>query len=307
MIAREYVAEGECARSVLAIVGVAESTFYYKPKAGRRGRRATTTTLDAGGTAWTEEQLVALIAAELEREFVDYGYIKITKWLQRKHKLLINKKKVYRLMSKYGLLNSKPVRSTIRKQWIKELVPNPTQPLTHLEFDIKYMHVHGCRRNAMMLTVLDVKSRFNVGWLMQWSIKKEDVVALFHDIELTMPSVSKITVRSDNGSQFISHLVREHFEAYGIEHEFTRPATPEQNAHIESYHSIVENAICQQYTFTDLRHANDVLTRWVHFYNHERIHSGIGYTSPAAYLTNNTVSLPRLLKPPTQVVSHSIN
>ena len=248
-----------------------------------------------------------MITDELEREFVDYGHIKITKWLQRTHKLLINKKKVYRLMSKYGLLSSKPVLSLISKQWIKELVPNPTQPLTHLEFDIKYIHIHGSRRNAMMLTVLDVKSRFIIGWLPQWSIKKEDVVALFHDIEITMPSVSKITVPSDNGSQFVSHLVREHFEAHAIVHEFTRPATPEQNAHIESYHSIVESVICRQYTFTDLRHANDMLTRWVFFYNHDRIHSSIGYTSPAAYLTNNNVSLPRLLKPRTQFVSHFIN
>jgi transposase InsO family protein len=307
MIAREYVAEGESARSVLAIVGVSESTFYYKPKTGKRGRRATTTTLEANGVVWTEERLVALITAELEREFVDYGYIKITKWLQRKHKLLINKKKVYRLMSTHGLLNSRPVRSTISKQWIKELVPNPRLPLTHLEFDIKYMHIHGSRRNAMMLTVLDVKSRFNVGWLLQWSIKKEDVVALFHDIQLTMPTVSKITVRSDNGSQFVSHLVREHFKTQGIEHEFTRPATPEQNAHIESYHSIVESVICRQYTFTDLRHANNVLTRWVLFYNHERIHSGVGYTSPAEYLTNNNVSLPQALTSTTQLTSFSIN
>ncbi len=307
MIAREYVAEGACARSVLVIAGVPESTFYYKPKTGTRGRRATSTTLDANGKVWTEEQLVALIVEELEREFVDYGYIKITKWLQRKHKLLINKKKVYRLMSKHGLLNSKPVRSTVRKQWIKELVPNPTQPLTHLEFDIKYMHIHGSRRNAMMLTVLDVKSRFNVGWLMQWSIKKEDVVALFQDIRLNMPTVTKITVRSDNGSQFVSHLVREHFETHGIEHEFTRPATPEQNAHIESDHSIVESVICRQYTFTDLRHANDVLTRWVQFYNHERIHSGVGFMSPAEYLATNNVSLPQALTSTTQFTRFSIN
>ncbi|KAB2892982.1 MAG: transposase [Bacteroidetes bacterium] len=114
------------------------------PKGGIRGRRATSTTLDVTGRVWTEEQLPAVIIAELEREFVDVGYITITKWLRRKHKhkLLINKKKVYRLMSKHGLLNSKPVRSTISKQWIKELAQNPTQPLTHLEFDIKSIHIH---------------------------------------------------------------------------------------------------------------------------------------------------------------------
>ena len=76
---------GACRRTVLAFVGVADSTFYYDPKAGTRGRTATTTTLDANDTVWTEEQLVALIAAELEKEFVDYGYIEITKLLQCEH------------------------------------------------------------------------------------------------------------------------------------------------------------------------------------------------------------------------------
>ncbi len=133
------------------------------------------------------------------------------------------------------------------------------------------------------------------------------MVALFEDIQRTLPMVTKITVRSDNGSQFVSHLVRDHFATHGIEHEFTRPATPEQNAHIESYHSIVESVICQQYTFTDLRHANDVLTRWVRFYNYKRIHSGVGYISPAAYLTKNNVSLPQALTSTTQFTDFSIN
>jgi len=64
-------------------------------------------------------------------------------------------------MDTHALLHSKPARSKVRKQWVKDLVPNPTLPLTHLEFDIKYMHVHGSKRNAMMLTVIDVKSRYN--------------------------------------------------------------------------------------------------------------------------------------------------
>jgi len=102
---------------------------------------------------WTETQLVDLITSELEQEFVDYGYIKVTKWLKNDHKFLINKKKVYRIMHDHALLHCRPVRSAVRKLWIKELVPNPTMPLTHLEFDIKYMHVHGNKRNAMMLTV----------------------------------------------------------------------------------------------------------------------------------------------------------
>ena len=89
-----------------------------------------------------------MIATELEREFVDYEYIEITKWLQRNHKLPINRMNVYRQMSKHRLLKRRPKRSTIRKQWIREMVPNPAKPLTHHEFEMKIMPVHGCRRNV---------------------------------------------------------------------------------------------------------------------------------------------------------------
>jgi|GEM_PF-1841128 len=67
MIAREYVKEGHSTRFVLEQTGVAESTFYYQPQQGTRDRKATTTTVDAKGTAWTEQQLVDLITAELEK------------------------------------------------------------------------------------------------------------------------------------------------------------------------------------------------------------------------------------------------
>ena len=62
--------------------------------------------------------------------------------------------------------------------------------------------------------------------------------------------------------------------------EFTRPATPEQNAHIESYHSILERVICSRYEFEDLPEAVDTFQRWITFYNYERIHSGVEYLSP---------------------------
>jgi|GEM_PF-2374809 len=56
-----------------------------------------------------------------------------------------------------------------------------------------------------------------------------------------------------------------------------------------------------------IQHANAVLTRWVRFYNQERIHSGVGYISPAEYLQRNNVSLPQELTTATQFTNFSIN
>jgi len=55
-------------------------------------------------------------------------------------------------------------------------VPKPSEAFTYWEFDIKFIYIHHLGRYAPMLSVVDVYSRYLIGWMMQWSIKKEDVV-----------------------------------------------------------------------------------------------------------------------------------
>ena len=69
---------------------------------------------------------------------------------------------------------------------------------------------------------------------------------------------------------------------------FSHVATPQANGHIESYraahrHHIVKRAVCNVYVFFDLREASEIIRRFVHFYNGERQHPGIGYLSPNTY------------------------
>ena len=124
----------------------------------------------------------------------------------------------------------------------------------------------------------------------RWS--KDDVKELFRHIFATYDMPDGVTVRSDNGSQFESEVVRSYFAEQGTIHEFTKPATPEQNAHIEAYHSILQRAVCDQYLFTDLDHARDTLDRFRDFYNFERLHSGIGYRPPSEALAAMHVHIP---------------
>jgi len=91
-------------------------------------------------------------------------------------------------------------------------------------------------------------------------------------------------VRNDNGSQFEAQNVQRYFEQKGVTQEFCKPATPEQNAHIESYHSIMESVICQQYEFENLKDIQETMNRFIDFYNFRRIHSGVGYTSPYKFM-----------------------
>jgi transposase InsO family protein len=257
--------------------------YYYRSSNAAKGRRATTHTLKSRGECVCDSDVVETIKAELAIEFIDYGYLKMTHHLRQKYGYIINRKKVYRLMKTHRLLYKPLNRLPSNKTWVQHCVPVVEKPFSFWEFDIKYMYIAAEGRNALMLTVIDVKTRIVLGWILQYSIKKRDVIKLLAQIFTCCQLPESITVRTDNGSQFEAQLVRDYLKEMNVTQEFCHPATPEQNGHIESYHSIIERSICRRYEFKNLEEAKQTLQRFVTFYCTERIHSGIGYTSPYKY------------------------
>jgi integrase len=55
------------------------------------------------------------------------------------------------------------------------------------------------------------------------------------------PQKSSLIIRSDNGPQFISHLFEESCGLLNLEHERIPTKTPNKNAHIESFHRLLED------------------------------------------------------------------
>lgn len=91
--------------------------------------------------------------------------------------------------------------------------------------------------------------------------------------------------------RFIATEVQEYFRGKNIKQEFTKPATPQQDAHIEAYHSIMESCICQRFEFNDLNEARKTLEEFRSFYNFERIHGGINFQSPYKYLLKYDIDM----------------
>jgi transposase InsO family protein len=102
-------------------------------------------------------------------------------------------------------------------------------------------------------------------------------------------------VHTATADRFIADLVQKYFKDKNVTQEFTKPATPEQNAHIESYHSIMERTICKKYQFDDIEEARNTLERFKKFYNFERIHSGTDYKSPYQFLLDRGTDMKDIL------------
>lgn len=291
LIAQDFIDQGYPITKVLKYLSIASSTYYHIPKDNpkRRGIKKSTNTVTLAGNFVNNSQVVTEIENLLGQEFVDYGYRKVTHWLRQNKNYIINEKKVYRLMKESELLNKKVKHNRSPRLWVSKLVPEPSQSLEYFEFDIKYIYIAGEQRNALVLTVIDVESRWVLGQLIDWKINKDDVKELFDKIFSFYELPKVVYVRNDNGSQFVAKSVRDYFEDRDVIQEFTKPATPEQNAHIESYHSIMESVICQKYIFENLEESQITFNRWIKFYNFERIHSGIKYLSPVKHLNTKNI------------------
>ena len=58
------------------------------------------------------------------------------------------------------------------------------------------------------------------------------------------------------------------------------PATPKEDAHIESFNSILEKEVIRRFEFSSFEDAENTISRFIAFYNNERLHSAIDYRTP---------------------------
>ncbi len=89
--------------------------------------------------------------------------------------------------------------------------------------------------------------------------------------------------RSDNGSEFVAEVAQEFLEAYGIDHERSRPGKPTDNARIESFHGRFRDELLNRTLFHSIENCQHALDAFVVYYNHERPHSSLAYATPAEF------------------------
>lgn len=90
MIAQHFISEGFPARTVLGVVGLSSSVYYYRSSNGKHGREPSMITWTKQGIAVGNEQVVQDIIGMLGEEFVDYGYHKTTHWLRQERGYIIS-------------------------------------------------------------------------------------------------------------------------------------------------------------------------------------------------------------------------
>ena len=102
---------------------------------------------------------------------------------------------------------------------------------------------------------------------------------------LFIENVARPVIRSDNGPQFISYIFEETCAELHIEHERIPVKTPNKNAHIESFHRILEDECFKINEFQTYAEAYKVVNDFMNFYNERRLHSSLRYMPPREFYT----------------------
>ena len=260
--------------NLLSWVDLSKSSFYYKSSDGKRGAKPSVCTFRQDGTLVDDTLVIEEIKGILSQEFCCYGYHNVTDEL-REMGYIINHKKVYRLMKEQNLLLGKVISTSGKRQFVKHRKIEATRPMEYLCLDIKYVWVAGESRNYFLLTVLDVFTRVAIEQIFQKSIRKMDVINIFRRINSAF-GIKGVTVRNDNGSQFIANDVKQFLRTAEANQEFTHIATPEENAYIEAFHSIVQREVIDRFEFQGFYEAKLTLQAHRDWYNNRRRHAALG-------------------------------
>jgi transposase InsO family protein len=135
-----------------------------------------------------------------------------------------------------------------------------------------------------LATVMDLASRRVVGWAMADHMRAELACeALAMAIQSRRPGPGLI-FHSDRGTQYTSTEFGRVLDAHGVIQSFSRPRQCWDNAVAESWFaSLKEECIHRQAWPTRVQARRAIFDYIEIFYNRQRLHSSLGYLSPAEY------------------------
>lgn len=254
-------------RSACRILGLQQSTFFYRKKRSR-----------------DDEPLKQKIREVIEKH-QDYGRPMLVWRLKERMGVKDNHKRIYRLYKELGLQVGKRSRKR-RKSERRFMFLAPTKPNELWAMDF-VSDSFECGRRFRVLTVKDLFTHEALALYVDRSIPG---IRVAEELGRLIAKRGKPrAIICDNGTEFTGKAMDEWAHGNNIDLQFIQPGKPIQNAFIESFNGKFRASCLNFNSFTDLLDARATIEAWRITYNFDRPNKPLGKLTPAEFAKKHGV------------------
>ena len=222
-----------------------------------------------------DASLAETIRQQQSKCFHTYGYRRMWQWLKESEGIYHNPKTILRVMQKYGLLAE--IRR--RRKW-KQMGQQVYKYENLLNRDF-----HAEAPNSKWVTDISYLSMIRDLYdnsIVSYKTATQQTVNLVLDTirqairREKKKAAAELQLHSDQGFQYTSQAYFKLTQQYGITPSMSRRGNPYDNAMAENFFSILKTECIYRHKPATFSEANEMIDRYIHFYNHERIQSKTG-------------------------------
>jgi len=261
-------------------LGVAKSKFYvWQERYGQVNEHNGHIPRDF----WLEDWEKAAILDFHDRNPLE-GYRQLTFMMLDQDVVAVSPSSVYRVLKQAGRLDRKWHKPSKKGTGFEQ----PLGPHQHWHIDVAYVNVAGTF--YFLCSLLDGYSRSIVHWELRESMKEYEVETILQRAREKYPD-ERPRIISDNGPQFIARDFKEFIRQAGMTHVRTSPFYPQSNGKLERYHRTVKGTCLRAGSFATVEEVRAALVKFVAHYNEVRLHSALGYVTPADKLAGRETEI----------------
>lgn len=261
-------------------LGITQSKFYdWRARFGRVNEHNALVPRDHWLEEWEKQ---AIVSFQTENPWE--GYRRLTYLMMDADVVAASPATVYRVLASAGCFERWNAKTSRKGTGFVQ----PLQPHEHWHVDISYVNI--CGTFYYLISVLDGCSRFLVHWELRESMREADVEIVLQRAREEFPGATPRII-TDNGPQFIAKDFKEFIRLAGMTHVKTSPYYPQSNGKLERWHQTLKSDCIRPHVPLSLDEARTLVERFVEEYNHRRLHSAIGYVTPADKLAGRELAI----------------